>query len=138
MPGARMVMIVTRKFSAVAIDDAPGELHADREERPGRSAPSSTAARRPSSPMANEPPGAKNDASIIDAGDRQQPERQRVQARERHVRRADHQRQDVVRQPGEDRDDEQEDQDRRVDAEQAVVGVRVDELAARARRARRA
>ncbi len=32
MPGARMVMIVTRKFSAVAIDEAPGELHADREE----------------------------------------------------------------------------------------------------------
>ena len=42
-------MIVTRKFSAVAIDDAPGELHADREEHPGRSAPWSTAARRPSS-----------------------------------------------------------------------------------------
>ena len=83
--------------------------------------------------MANEPPGAKNDAVIISAGDRQHPERQRVQPRERHVRRADHQRQDVVRQPGEDRDDEQEDHQRRVDAEEAVVRVRVDELRARRR-----
>ena len=63
----------------------------------------------------------------------QHPERQRVQAREGHVRRADHQRQDVVRQPGEDRDDEQEDHQRRVDAEQPVVGVGVHELLARRR-----
>src|SRR3712207_7069909 len=34
------------------------------------------------------------------------------------------------RQPGEHRDDEQEDQQRRVDAEQTVVGLRVDELPA--------
>ena len=32
IPGARIVMIVTRKLSAVAIDDAPGELDGDREE----------------------------------------------------------------------------------------------------------
>ena len=33
IPGARMVMIVTRKLSAVVIDDAPGELDRDREEQ---------------------------------------------------------------------------------------------------------
>ena len=30
MPGARIVMIVTRKFSAVAIDDAPANCTRDR------------------------------------------------------------------------------------------------------------
>ena len=33
IPGARIVMIVTRKLSAVAIEDAPGELNRDREEQ---------------------------------------------------------------------------------------------------------
>jgi hypothetical protein len=41
---------------------------------------------------------------------------------------SDHQRQDVVRQAREDGDDEKEDQDRRVDGEQAVVGLGVHEL----------
>ena len=130
MPGARIVMIVTRKFSAVAIDDAPANctpmvkniwpIGADRgERRVGRPAGRERAA------------GGEERRRHHDAGDRQHPERQRVQAREGHVRRADHQRQDVVRQPGEDRDDEQEDHQRRVDAEEAVVRVRVHELAAR-------
>ena len=125
-------MIVTRKFSAVAIDDAPANCtpivknicpigDVGRERRVGRPAGGERAA------------GREERRRHHDAGDRQHPERQRVQARERHVRRADHQRQHVVRQPGEDRDDEQEDHQRRVDAEQPVVGVRVHELHARRR-----
>ena len=97
MPGARMVMIVTRKFSAVAIDDAPanctpiGEEHlpyrrVGGQRRVGRPAGGERAA------------GGEERRGHHHAGDRQHPERQRVQARERHVRRADHQRQDVVRQ----------------------------------------
>ena len=66
-----------------------------------------------------------------EAGDRQQPERQRVQARERHVRGADHQRDHVVAEPGERRDHEQEDHQRRVIRDQDVEGLRVEELVAR-------
>ena len=49
MPGARIVMIVTRKFSAVAIDDAPANCTADREEHLADRRRGATAARRPSS-----------------------------------------------------------------------------------------
>ncbi len=45
----------------------------------------------------------------------------RVQPRERHVRSTDHQRKHEVRQAGEHRDHEQEDQQRGVDREDAVV-----------------
>ena len=61
-------------------------------------------------------------------GDRQQPVRQRVQARERHVGRAEHQRHREVRETGEGRDDEDEDHQRRVHGDEPVVGLRVHEL----------
>ena len=67
-------------------------------------------------------------SSIIEPGDRQQPVRQRVQPRERHVRRADHQRDHVVAEAGEGRDHEQEDHQRGVHRDQAVEGLVVDEL----------
>ena len=66
-------------------------------------------------------------------GDRQQPERERVQPRERHVGRAEHQRDDVVAEPGERRDHEQEDHQRRVVRDQDVERLRVEELVARLR-----
>jgi hypothetical protein len=90
-----------------------------RERRVGGPAGGERAARREERPQQHQ------------SSDRQQPERQRVQARERHVRGADHQRQHEVREPREHRDHEQEDHQRRVYREQSVVGVRVDELAAR-------
>ena len=62
------------------------------------------------------------------ARDREQPVRERVQPRERHVRRADHQRDHVVADPGEGGDHEQEDHQRRMHREQAVEGLVVDEL----------
>src|SRR3954471_7265329 len=64
IPGARIVMIVTRKFSAVAIDDAPANWTAMLKKvwPSGVSVESGADAVQP---VANEPPGAKTDASII-------------------------------------------------------------------------
>src|ERR671917_2517262 len=64
IPGARMVMMVTRKFSAVAIDDAPANCTPIvKNSWPiGTSVDSGAYAVQP---VANDPPGAKNDAVII-------------------------------------------------------------------------
>ena len=121
MPGARMVKIVTRKLIAVAIELAPTNwtptsnsvcagAALDRERRVG-------------GPAGGEGAEERADRHHQAARD-EHPDRQGVQARERHVLRADHDRQDVVREAGEGRDDEQEDHQRRVDAEEAVVGLR--------------
>ena len=55
------------------------------------------------------------------AAERDQPEGQRVDARKRHVARADHQRDHVVAEPGPHRDDPQEDHRRPVHREDLVV-----------------
>src|SRR4030095_4381047 len=64
MPGARMVMIVTRKFSAVAIDEAPANCTAMLKKvwPSGTSVESGAYAVQP---VENAPPGAKKLASII-------------------------------------------------------------------------
>src|SRR3954468_13067905 len=64
MPGARIVMIVTRKLSAVAIDDAPANCTPIVKNicPIGASVESGAYAVQP---VANEPPGARNDATII-------------------------------------------------------------------------
>src|SRR5215210_2905046 len=64
IPGARMVMIVTRKFSAVAIDDAPANCTPIVKNiwPAGTSVESGAYAVQP---VANEPPGARNEAVII-------------------------------------------------------------------------
>src|SRR3954453_5816587 len=64
MPGARMVMMVTRKFSAVAIEDAPANCTPIvKNSCPiGTSVDSGAYAVQP---VANDPPGAKNDAVIM-------------------------------------------------------------------------
>ena len=120
-------MIVTRKLRRCRDRRRARELDADREEHlPDRHVGGE---RRVGGPAGRErAAGREERRRHHQAADRQHPVRQRVQPRERHVRRPDHQRQHVVRQPGEDRDDEQEDHQRRVDAEQPVVGVRVHEL----------
>ena len=126
IPGARIVMIVTRKLSAVMIDDAPAhctpwlkKIWPDRRcvER---------AARSPSSrPRRHRRDDERADHHI--ARDRQQPERERVQARERHVRRADHQRHHVVRRcPANTGTMNRKIMQRRVDREQPVVRLRVE------------
>src|SRR5687768_8566006 len=64
MPGARMVMIVTRKFSAVAIDDAPANCTPMVKNiwPIGTSVDSGAYAVQP---VANDPPGAKKLSIII-------------------------------------------------------------------------
>src|ERR1700760_595311 len=63
MPGARMVMIVTRKLSAVAIDDAPANWPAILKNTwPGGIVVDSGA--YAVQPAANEPPGARKLASM--------------------------------------------------------------------------
>src|SRR4029078_13470384 len=64
MPGARIVMIVTRKLSAVAIDDAPANC-TPIVKNSWPSAHASDSGAYAVHPVANEPPGAKNDSSII-------------------------------------------------------------------------
>src|SRR5215218_9891202 len=63
MPGARIVMIVTRKFSAVAIEDAPANwTPIVKNSCPiGTDVDSGAYAVQP---VANDPPGAKNDDVI--------------------------------------------------------------------------
>ena len=58
-----------------------------------------------------------------DAARQEQPEGECVQARVGHVAGADHQRHEVVRQPGHHRHDEQEDHRRPVHREQLVIGL---------------
>ena len=132
MPGARIVMIVTRKLSAVMIDDAPAHWTpmlkntwpsgcSDGERRVARPARREGAA------------GREEGAEEHDPGDRQQPVGERVQAREGHVRGAEHQRHGEVREARERRDDEEEDHQRRVLRHEPVEGLRVDVLHVRIR-----
>src|ERR687896_2252196 len=64
MPGARIVMIVTRKLSAVAIEEAPANCTPIVKNiwPIGTSVDSGAYAVQP---VENEPPGAKNEAAII-------------------------------------------------------------------------
>src|SRR3982750_4222350 len=64
IPGARMVMIVTRKFSAVAIDDAPANCTPIVKNTCPIGACTDSGAYAVQ-PVANDPPGARNDSSII-------------------------------------------------------------------------
>jgi len=111
IPGARMVMIVTRKLSAHGLMDGQRGV--------ARPAGRECAA------------GDEEARQHHDPGDRQQPERQRVEAWERHVGCAEHERHDEVCEPGERRNHEQEDHQRRMHGEEAVVRLVVEELHAR-------
>ena len=71
-----------------------------------------------------------------DPAEQVQPVRERVQARERHVARADHQRHEEVAEPGEDRHDDEEDHRRAVHRHRAVVGVLRQEVLVRRRELR--
>src|SRR5215212_1955243 len=64
IPGARIVMIVTRKLSAVAIDDAPANCTPS-EKNVCPSGVSVESGAYAVQPVANEPPGAKKLAVIM-------------------------------------------------------------------------
>src|SRR3954447_1686348 len=63
MPGARIVMIVTRKFRPVATDEAPANWTA-RLKNVWPSGVSVDSGAEDVQPVAKAPPGARNDASI--------------------------------------------------------------------------
>ena len=90
------------------------------------------AERRVARPARGRPAAGRDHPEQHDhAADREQPERERVQARERHVGRADHQRDHEVAEAREDRDDDGEDHQRRVLGDEHVEGLRVEVLVAR-------
>ena len=127
IPGARMVMIVTRKLMRRGHRRPAGELHPEVEERLAERRPGGQ--RRVAGPAGVErPTGQQEAADEQEAGEGQHPEAERVQARERHVRRPDHQRQHVVGDPREHGDHEDEDHDRGVRREQPVEGAGLDDL----------
>ncbi len=64
IPGARMVMIVARKFSAVAIEDAPANCTPIVKKTCPSGAVTESGAYAVQ-PLANEPPGAPKDISIM-------------------------------------------------------------------------
>ena len=92
--------------------------HADLEERlPERALILQRGVGGPTRVVRAVGPGGQQDH----AGQRQQPERHCVEAGEGHIVRADHQRDDVVADTGEDRNHEREDHDRAVRRDQLVV-----------------
>ena len=60
------------------------------------------------------------------SAEQEEPVRERVQARERHVRGADHERHEVVREARQDRDADEEHHRRAVDRDELVVAIRAD------------
>ena len=66
-----------------------------------------------------------------EAAEDEEPVRERVQPRERHVGRADHERHEVVREAGEDRDADEEHHRRPVDRDELVVVLRADDVRVR-------
>src|SRR3954454_23249384 len=64
IPGARIVMIVTRKLSAVAIDEAPANW-TPMVKNIWPIGTSGESGAEDVQPVANEPPGARNDAVIM-------------------------------------------------------------------------
>ena len=105
----------------------PGPLDAHVEERLAQRLPFGE--RRVARPAGAEGAAGREEArNEHDPRDREEPEGERVQAWERHVGRTEHERHGEVREPGEGRDDEEEDHQRRVHRDEAVEGLRVDEL----------
>jgi hypothetical protein len=79
-------------------------------------------------PTPGAPPGHEERQHQQRGGERQQPERPVVQARERHVGRADHHRDLPVREADEHRHDRAEHHDQAVHGGELVEAVRVEEL----------
>ena len=123
MPGARIVMIVVMKFTAPRMVPKPDEREAEHPEvaaDPGRE-------RRARQRRVGEPAErcrtlrGEEPADGDQAAEAEQPERERVQPRERDVGRTDLQRHERVGEAGEQRRREHQQHDRAVHREQLVV-----------------
>ena len=134
MPGARILKIVAMKLIAPRMELKPSSMSAS---EPQVDAGAALFRQR----RVDGPAGVGRAADGVtgeeqQAAERDHPERQRVDAREGHVRGADLERDDVVREAGHHRHHEQEDHRRAVHREELVVRLGVQELDARARPAR--
>ena len=130
MPGARIRKIVTRKLMAPKMELMPSTTR----PRSSRSTPVSGSIAE-SGAYIVQPVGRAAEGEGADDEDgagHEHPEGQRVDAREGHVRGADLERHDVVREARRHGHHEQEDHHHGVHAEELVVGGLVDELEARA------
>ena len=133
IPRVRMLVIVTMKFTAPATVETVRRW-SDRIQRscplPGAWIESGGYAVQPVSAA---PPFGEEAQHEHGAAEDEEPVRERVQPRERHVRGADHERHEEVREPGEDRDADEEDHRRSVDRDELVVAIRPDDVRVRLR-----
>ena len=132
IPGVRIRRIVTMKLIPPRIDARADDHQPDEPQVLAR--PELFGQRRVVRPPRRGAAALREEAGQDrQAADGQQPERQRVDPRERHVERADLQRNEVVPEAGEQREDHEEDHQRAVQGEELVVGVRSEDLRARPR-----
>ncbi len=125
MPGARMVMVVTRKLMAPPTEEIP-RIWTPRIQRsvpwPGEKVlpVSGGYSVQPAWAL---PPATKKELNMKQRGQGDEPEAQGVDPRVSHVLGADHQRQQVVTEAGAHRDDEEEEHGGGVHREELVVLV---------------
>ncbi len=120
MPGARIRRIVTMKLIPPRIEADPTRISPTiHRSCPVPSCSDSGAIPRP--PGGGRAPLREEPGEDRQSADRQQPERERVDPRERHVERADLQRHEVVPEPREEREDHEEDHQGPVQREDLVV-----------------
>ncbi len=130
MPGARMLRMVVMMLIEPMIDDAPMMWMA--KIVMSMPMPACTDSGGYSvQPALAAPPGDQERAEQQHAGERQQPEAPVVHARERHVRRADHQRHLPVGEAHRGRHDRAENHDQAVHRVELIEELGLDELQAR-------
>ena len=138
MPGARSLNVVTTMLIAATVDEMPLKISPKRVEVDVHASVVLLERERHVVEPARIRRRVHEEARVHeDAGAEEQPVAQRVQARERHVARADHQRQQVVpERAGRHRDDEEEDHRDAVHREKLVVGLRPEHVLVRLRELR--
>ena len=139
MPGQRMQRIVAIRLTAVPMLPKPDDQDGDRPVVGARTRRECARGQRRVGP----PPHVRRVARAVQAAaaekaeiqqepaERAQPEAEGIQARKRHVARADHQRHQVVAEPEQDRHGEEEDHRRAVHREHPVEHLRRHEIVVR-------
>ena len=125
MPGARMLMMVTKKLTAAASEATPRICRPMTQKSAFGPGENWREVRLRVAEPAGVGRGAEEEAGVEQqAAEQEDPVAERVQPRERHVARADHERDQVVEEHRAQRHDREEDHGRAVHREQLVVRVR--------------
>ena len=138
MPGARMLRMVTRKLTAVATEPMPSMMRPTVQKSVPAAREVAVGERRARERRVAEPTtvgrAAERERRVEEEpAEREDPEAEHVEARERDVARADHQRDEVVAERGRDRHPEQEHHRGAVHREELVVTRRAEDRAVRLR-----